>query len=78
MSEEDEEQQKIHSRFREFLIPDAKNTLESAANRHERGDFDRAESLLYLAKDKIDRCIAQLQDDRREWESENQEKEEDE
>jgi hypothetical protein len=55
-----------HSRFRDFLIPDVKNTLESASYRHSREDFDGAQRLLYLAKDKIDECIEQLQQDKQE------------
>lgn len=63
MSDNDE---KPHSRFREFLIPDAKNTLESASHRHLRGDFEGTEQSLNLAKNKIDRCLQQLQHDKQE------------
>jgi transposase len=63
MSDKDE---KPHSRLRDFLIPDAKNTLESASHRHLRGDFEAAEQYLNSAKNKIDRCLQQLQQDKQE------------
>ena len=63
------------SRFRDLLIPDVKNTLESASYRHSREDFDAAESLLNLAKDKIDECIEQLQQDKQERQNAGEEDE---
>lgn len=65
-------EEKPYSKFREFLIPDAKNTLEGASYRHSRGDFDGAEGLLNLAKDKIDRCIEQLHKDKQESQNEGE------
>jgi hypothetical protein len=59
-----EEDAKEPSAFRDFLIPDAQNTLQSAAYRHARQDFDGAEQNLNLAKSKIDVCLRQLQKDR--------------
>ncbi|HEY9729987.1 MAG TPA: hypothetical protein V6D50_26365 [Chroococcales cyanobacterium] len=63
MSDNDE---KLHSRLKDFLIPDAKNTLESASHRHLRGDFEGTEQYLNLAKNKIERCLQQLQQDKQE------------
>jgi hypothetical protein len=55
------DEEKPLSKFRDFLIPNAQNTLESASYRHFRGDFEGARKLLHLAKDGIDECLEQLQ-----------------
>ena len=70
MSDNDE---KSHSRLRDFLIPDAKNTLESASHWHLRGDFEGTEQYLHLAKNKIDRCLQQLQQDKHKQERQDAE-----
>jgi hypothetical protein len=53
-----------YSRFRDLLIPDAKNTLQSAAYAHESGDFERAERLLDAVERKVQECREQLQEDK--------------
>ena len=55
-----------YSRFRNFLIPDTQNTLQSASYAHSQGDYDRAEELLDAAQAKIQKCREQLQEDREE------------
>ena len=55
-----------YSRFRNFLIPDTQNTLQSASYAHSQGDYDRAEELLDAAQAKIQKCREQLQEDRQE------------
>ena len=55
-----------YSRFRNFLIPDTQNTLQSASYAHTQGDYDRAEELLDAAQAKIQKCREQLQEDREE------------
>lgn len=55
-----------YSRFRNFLIPDTQNTLQSASYAHSQGDYDRAEELLDAAEAKIQKCREQLQEDREE------------
>ncbi|HEY9633778.1 MAG TPA: hypothetical protein V6D14_10250 [Coleofasciculaceae cyanobacterium] len=70
-NEEDEEEL---STLRNFLIPDAQNTLQSAAYRHLRKDFEGAEQNLNLAKSKIDLCLQQLQKDKQDASDEEGEK----
>jgi hypothetical protein len=55
-----------YSRFRNFLIPDTQNTLQSASYAHSQGDYDRTEELLDAAQAKIQKCREQLQEDREE------------
>jgi hypothetical protein len=55
-----------YSRFRNFLIPDTQNTLQSASYAHSQGDYDRTEELLDAAEAKIQKCREQLQEDREE------------
>ncbi len=55
-----------YSKFRNFLIPDTQNTLQSASYAHSQGDYDRAEELLDAAQAKIQKCREQLQEDREE------------
>ncbi len=55
-----------YSKFRNFLIPDTQNTLQSASYAHSQGDYDRAEELLDAAQAKIQKCREQLQEDRQE------------
>ncbi len=55
-----------YSRFRNFLIPDTQNTLQSASYAHTQGDYDRTEELLDAAEAKIQKCREQLQEDREE------------
>jgi hypothetical protein len=52
-----------YSKFRDFLIPDAQNTLQSASFRHSRGDYDGANELLEETKLKIAYCQRQLQEE---------------
>jgi hypothetical protein len=58
---EDEE----YSYLRHLLIPDIKNTLQSASYQHSRGEYDKVEESLELAKKKIDKCIEQNRRDKR-------------
>ena len=55
-----------YSRFRNFLIPDTQNTLQSASYAHSQGDYERTEELLDAAQAKIQKCREQLQEDREE------------
>ena len=55
-----------YSRFRNFLIPDTQNTLQSASYAHSQGDYERTEELLDAAEAKIQKCREQLQEDREE------------
>lgn len=54
-----------YSRFRNFLIPDLKNTLQSAVFAHENENFERVEQLLDAAESKLHGCREQLQEDKR-------------
>jgi hypothetical protein len=60
-----------YSRFRDFLIPDAQNTLQSASHRHSLGDYDDANELLEQTKKKIENCQRQLQEDKQREEKES-------
>jgi hypothetical protein len=53
-----------YSKLRDFLIPDTKNTLQSASFQHSQGNFDAAEDCLKQAETKIKKCREQLQKDR--------------
>jgi hypothetical protein len=53
-----------YSKFRDFLIPMAKNSLESARDSHEKEEYDRAERNLDAAKRVIRDCRKQLQEDK--------------
>ena len=53
-----------YSKFRDFLIPDTKNTLQSAAFQHSQGNLDAAEECLKQTETKIKKCREQLEKDR--------------
>lgn len=53
-----------YSRFRNLLIPDTQNTLQSASFAHSQGDYERTEELLDAAEAKIQKCREQLQEDK--------------
>lgn len=59
-----------YSRLRNFLIPDAQNTLQSASYRHSLGDYDGADQLLEQTKKKIESCQRQIQTDKQQEEKE--------
>ena len=52
------------SRFRDFLIPNTQNNLQSASYSHERGNYDRAEKNLDAAEKGIADCREQLKKDK--------------
>jgi hypothetical protein len=60
----DETSDRQYSRFRDFLIPDTQNTLQSASYAHTQGNYDRVEELLNAAEAKIQKCREQLEEDR--------------
>lgn len=64
MAESGSERQ--YSKFRDFLIPDTQNTLQSASYAHTQGNYDRVEQLLNAAEAKIQKCREQLEEDKEE------------
>jgi hypothetical protein len=52
------------SEFRNFLIPNTQNALQSASYSHQRGNFERAEKYLDAAERGLEQCREQLRKDK--------------